>query len=116
MRAVYQGRVIYSDWLPGLGLLTIVDHGDGYMSLYGHNERLYKAVGERVTMEICGRDREFLPVGNFVETCRKVHYREVRFSGKSHQLLLPLRVPRRIDYLGSIDDERFDILLTTYLR
>ena len=48
VRAIYQGRVIYADWLPGLGLLTIVDHGDGYMSLYGHNERLYKAVGERV--------------------------------------------------------------------
>jgi septal ring factor EnvC (AmiA/AmiB activator) len=49
VRAVYHGRVIYADWLPGLGLLEIVDHGDGYMSLYGHNERLYKAVGERVT-------------------------------------------------------------------
>lgn len=48
VRAVYRGRVIYADWLPGLGLLTILDHGDGYMSLYGHNERLYKAVGERV--------------------------------------------------------------------
>ncbi len=49
VRAVYGGRVIYADWLPGLGLLTIVDHGEGYMSLYGHNERLYKAVGERVS-------------------------------------------------------------------
>ncbi len=49
VRAVYQGRVISADWLPGLGLLTIVDHGDGYMSLYGHNERLYKAVGEKVS-------------------------------------------------------------------
>jgi murein hydrolase activator len=49
VKAVSQGRVIYADWLPGLGLLTIVDHGDGYMSLYGHNERLYKAVGERVS-------------------------------------------------------------------
>jgi septal ring factor EnvC (AmiA/AmiB activator) len=48
VKAIYQGRIIYADWLPGLGLLTIVDHGDGYMSLYGHNERLYKAVGERV--------------------------------------------------------------------
>jgi septal ring factor EnvC (AmiA/AmiB activator) len=48
VRAVSQGRVVYADWLPGLGLLTIVDHGDGYLSLYGHNERLYKAVGDRV--------------------------------------------------------------------
>ena len=48
VKTVCAGRVIYADWLPGLGLLTIVDHGDGYLSLYGHNERLYKAAGERV--------------------------------------------------------------------
>ena len=48
VKAVCQGRVIYADWLPGLGLLAIVDHGDGYLSLYGHNERLLKAVGEHV--------------------------------------------------------------------
>ena len=34
VRAVYRGRIIYADWLPGLGLLTIIDHGDGYLSLY----------------------------------------------------------------------------------
>jgi murein hydrolase activator len=49
VRAVYHGRVVYADYLSGLGLLTIIDHGDGYLSLYGHNERLYKEVGERVT-------------------------------------------------------------------
>lgn len=49
VHAVYHGRIVYADWLPGLGLLTIVDHGDGYMSLYGHNDRLYKSVGEQVT-------------------------------------------------------------------
>ena len=48
VRAVYRGRVIYADWLPGLGLLTIIDHGDGYLSLYGHNDRLYKAAGDAV--------------------------------------------------------------------
>jgi murein hydrolase activator len=48
VRAVYHGRIVYADWLPGLGLLTIIDHGEGYLSLYGHNERLYKTVGERV--------------------------------------------------------------------
>src|SRR6202162_3705517 len=46
--AVSSGRVVYADWLPGLGLLAIVDHGEGYLSLYGHNERLYKAAGESV--------------------------------------------------------------------
>jgi len=49
VRAVYHGRIVYADWLSGLGLLVIVDHGDGWLSLYGHNERLYKEVGERVT-------------------------------------------------------------------
>jgi len=49
VRAVYHGRIVYADWLSGLGLLIIIDHGDGYLSLYGHNERLYKDVGERVT-------------------------------------------------------------------
>lgn len=48
VRSVYQGRIAYADWLPGLGLLVVVDHGQGYLSLYAHNERLYKAVGERV--------------------------------------------------------------------
>jgi septal ring factor EnvC (AmiA/AmiB activator) len=49
VRAIYHGRVVYADWLSGIGLLTIIDHGDGYLSLYGHNERLFKEVGERVT-------------------------------------------------------------------
>jgi len=49
VHSVYHGRVVYADWLPGLGLLAIVDHGEGFLSLYGHNERLYKAAGERVT-------------------------------------------------------------------
>ena len=48
VRAPYAGRVVYSDWLPGLGLLLIIDHGGGYMTLYGHNEQLYKAAGEAV--------------------------------------------------------------------
>lgn len=49
VRAIYHGRVIYADWLAGLGLLVIVDHGGGFMSLYGHNDSLLRRVGERVT-------------------------------------------------------------------
>jgi murein hydrolase activator len=49
VRAVSAGRVVYADWLPGLGLLVIVDHGEGYLSLYGHNDRLLKAAGEPVS-------------------------------------------------------------------
>jgi murein hydrolase activator len=48
VRAPAAGRVLYSDWLPGLGLLLVLDHGGGIMSLYGHNEQLYKKVGEQV--------------------------------------------------------------------
>jgi septal ring factor EnvC (AmiA/AmiB activator) len=48
VRAVSDGRVAFSDWLRGYGLLTIVDHGDGYMSLYAFNQSLYKNVGDRV--------------------------------------------------------------------
>jgi murein hydrolase activator len=48
VRAVAAGRVIYADWLPGLGLLTIVDHGSGYLSLYGYNEQLRRSAGEAV--------------------------------------------------------------------
>ncbi len=48
VRAVSQGRVAFADWMRGFGLLLIIDHGDGYMSLYGHNQVLYKEVGEWV--------------------------------------------------------------------
>lgn len=46
--AIHHGRVVYADWLRGFGLLLIIDHGRGYMSLYGYNQSLYKAVGDWV--------------------------------------------------------------------
>lgn len=48
VRSPFYGRVVYADWLPGLGLLIVLDHGGGYMTLYGHNEQLYRRVGDRV--------------------------------------------------------------------
>jgi len=48
VRAVSHGRVAFSDWLQGYGFISIVDHGDGYMSLYGHNETLFKQAGDWV--------------------------------------------------------------------
>ncbi len=48
VRAIHQGRVVYADWLRGFGLLAVIDHGDGYLSLYGHNQTLLKEVGEWV--------------------------------------------------------------------
>lgn len=46
VKAVSHGRVAFADWLPGLGLMLIIDHGQGYMSLYGHNEVLFKETGD----------------------------------------------------------------------
>ncbi len=48
VRAVHHGRVAFADWLRGFGLLLIIDHGDGYMSLYGHNQSLFKEAGDWV--------------------------------------------------------------------
>ena len=48
VRAVAPGRVAFSDWLKGYGLLVIVDHGDGWMSLYAFNDALLKDVGDWV--------------------------------------------------------------------
>ncbi len=48
VRAVYHGRVAFADWLAGMGLLVIVDHGEGYMTLYGYNETILKKTGDWV--------------------------------------------------------------------
>lgn len=48
VRSVGYGRVVFSDWMRGFGMLVIIDHGDGYMSLYGQNESLLKKQGEMV--------------------------------------------------------------------
>jgi septal ring factor EnvC (AmiA/AmiB activator) len=48
VRAPYGGRVVYSDWLPGMGLMVVLDHGGGYLSLYGHNDETFRKVGESV--------------------------------------------------------------------
>ncbi len=46
--AIHDAKVLYSDWLRGFGLVTVLDHGDGFMSLYGHNQALLKQAGENV--------------------------------------------------------------------
>jgi len=48
VRSVYHGRVEFADWLAGLGLLVIVNHGEGYMTLYGYNETILKNTGDWV--------------------------------------------------------------------
>ncbi len=46
--AIHHGRVVYADWLRGSGLLLVIDHGEGFMSLYAHNESLLREVGDWV--------------------------------------------------------------------
>jgi septal ring factor EnvC (AmiA/AmiB activator) len=77
VKAVCAGRVIYADWLPGLGLLAIVDHGDGYLSLYGHNDKLFKAVGE----EVAAGDT-LAAAGDSGGSSRPEVYFEIRKAGK----------------------------------
>lgn len=48
VKSVAYGRIVFADWLRGFGMLIIIDHGDDYMSLYGHNERLHKKLGDWV--------------------------------------------------------------------
>jgi len=50
VRAIAGGRVVFADWLRGFGNLMILDHGGGYLSLYGNNESLYRQVGDLVKM------------------------------------------------------------------
>ncbi len=55
-RAVHAGRIVFADWLRGFGLMTIVDHGSGYMTLYGQADALARKVGDRVAAgEVLGR-------------------------------------------------------------
>lgn len=49
IQVISHGRVAFSDWLQGYGFITIIDHGDGYMSLYGHSESLFKQTGDWVS-------------------------------------------------------------------
>lgn len=49
VQAIHHGRVVFADWLRGAGLLIILDHGDGYLSLYGNNQSLLHDVGDWVS-------------------------------------------------------------------
>jgi len=56
VKSVASGRIAFADWLPHYGMLVIVEHGDGFLSLYGHNQSLYKQHGEWVQRgEVLGR-------------------------------------------------------------
>ena len=77
VKAIHHGRVIFSDYLRGHGLLLILDHGDGYMSLYAHNQVLLKETGEWVLpSEIIAK------VGNTGGRDEHALYFEIRHNGK----------------------------------
>jgi len=75
--AVHYGRVVFSDWLRGFGLLMIISHGEGYMSLYGHNQVLYRETGEWVTA-----GDVIASVGDSGGQNRTGLYFEIRIDGK----------------------------------
>jgi murein hydrolase activator len=77
VKAIHHGRVVYADWLRGSGLLLIIDHGDGYMSLYAHNESLLREVGEWVTA-----GTPVSTVGNTGGEDQTALYFEIRHEGK----------------------------------
>ncbi|HEY6131038.1 MAG TPA: peptidoglycan DD-metalloendopeptidase family protein [Halioglobus sp.] len=77
VKAIHHGRVVYADWLRGSGLLLIIDHGDGYMSLYAHNASLMKEVGEWVTA-----GTPVSTVGNTGGEDQAALYFEIRQNGK----------------------------------
>ena len=77
VKAIHYGRVVFANWLRGFGLITIIDHGDGYMTLYGHSSSLFTSPGDWVeageTIALAGR------TGGTEEP---VLYFEVRHNGK----------------------------------
>ena len=75
--SVHYGRVIFSDYLRGYGLLLIIDHGDGYMSLYAHNQTLLKEVGDWVS-----GGETIATLGNTGGQNRAGLYFEIRHNGK----------------------------------
>jgi septal ring factor EnvC (AmiA/AmiB activator) len=87
VKSIFGGRVVYADWLSGYGLLLILEHGDGYMTLYGNNESLYPQVGDRVEA-----GQVIAVTGNTGNIARTGLYFEVRHQGRPHD---PLRWCRR---------------------
>ena len=81
--AIYHGRVIFADWLRGFGLLLILDHGDGYMTLYGHNQSLFKGVGDWVEA-----GETIASLGNTGDVAQPGLYFEIRQNGEPRDPLI----------------------------
>lgn len=78
VNAIFHGRIVFSDWLRGFGLMTIIDHGDGYMSLYGYNQSLLKQVGDWVEA-----GEPIATVGSSGGQQANAVYFEIRHKGKA---------------------------------
>jgi len=76
--AVYPGKVVFSDWLKGYGLLLIIDHGQGFMTLYAHNQSLFKRKGDAVN-----QGEQIATVGHSGGLKQNGLYFEIRRSGKA---------------------------------
>jgi septal ring factor EnvC (AmiA/AmiB activator) len=77
VRSIYRGRVVYADWLAGMGLLVIVDHGGGFLSLYCHNEQVFRNVGD-----VVNAGDTLSAVGDTGGRSRPELYLEIRRGGK----------------------------------
>lgn len=76
--AVYPGKVVFSDWLKGYGLLLIIDHGQGFMTLYAHNQSLFKKSGQSVR-----QNEQIASVGHSGGIKQNGLYFEIRLRGKA---------------------------------
>ena len=77
INAIHYGQVIFADWFRGKGFLIIIDHGEGFMSLYAHNQSLMKDVGEWVS-----QGEQIATLGNSGGLARAQLYFEIRQAGK----------------------------------
>jgi septal ring factor EnvC (AmiA/AmiB activator) len=78
VQAVFPGTVIFSDWLKGYGLLLILDHGQGYMTLYAHNLSLLRKIGD-----VVAEGDKLAKVGHSGGLRKNGLYFEVRYKGKA---------------------------------
>ncbi|QCO66778.1 peptidase M23 [Luteimonas yindakuii] len=77
VKAVAEGTVVFAEWMTGYGNIVIVDHGNGHMSLYAHNDAVLRQVGDRV-----GRGDTVASVGNSGGQGQPALYFELRRDGK----------------------------------
>ena len=77
VNAVFAGQVVYSDWMTGFGNLIMIDHGGGYLSLYGHNQALLKSPGETVM-----QGEQIATLGNSGGELENALYFEIRHQNK----------------------------------